>query len=204
MVGDAGENVAEVGFGVEAVELGGLDEGVGRGGASSAFIRSGEEIVFAAQGNAAQGALGGIVVDLQPAVVEVASQGRPACEGIAHGAGEFGLGRELGSGDVEPGPQLVDRRASSLPACLPSLVRRPAANLGFDAVQCADAVERLLGDRRCRGLMHVEELAPDVRPAGDLDHVAVEQGIEAGIAVGMQEALEGLQVRLRVLTLAVG
>ena len=53
--------------------------------------------------------------------------------------------------------------------------------------------------------MDVEELASDVRPAGGLgDAVAGEQLLEASIAVGMDDAAEVLQMRLRVLALAVG
>jgi hypothetical protein len=39
MIGDAGEHVGEIGLGVEAVELGGLDQRVERGGALAAAIR---------------------------------------------------------------------------------------------------------------------------------------------------------------------
>ena len=45
------------------------------------------------------------------------------------------------------------------------LVGRQAGDRLFDPVEVADAVERLLGDRRAAGGMDVEELAADVRPA---------------------------------------
>src|SRR5512144_1125314 len=51
VAGDAGEHVAEVGFGIEAVELGGLDQGIEGSGTLSAGIRTGEEPIFPAEGN---------------------------------------------------------------------------------------------------------------------------------------------------------
>jgi hypothetical protein len=39
MVGDAGQHVAEIGFGVKTVEFGGADQAVDRGGTLSAGIR---------------------------------------------------------------------------------------------------------------------------------------------------------------------
>jgi hypothetical protein len=47
MVGDAPDHPAQIGFGIEAVELGGLNERVGRGGALAASVGAGEQIVLA-------------------------------------------------------------------------------------------------------------------------------------------------------------
>jgi hypothetical protein len=71
VIGDAGEDVAKIVLGVEAVELGGLDEGEDSGGAVTALVRPGEEPVLAAEGDRADGALGGVVVDLDAAVVAI-------------------------------------------------------------------------------------------------------------------------------------
>jgi hypothetical protein len=74
----------------------------------------------------------------------------------------------------------------------------------FDPVQLADAVERLLGDRRTGCGMHVEELSSYMRPTGRLgDAVAGEQFVEPGIPVGMDDAAEFLQVISRMLPFTV-
>jgi hypothetical protein len=53
--------------------------------------------------------------------------------------------------------------------------------------------------------MHVEELAPHMRPTGRFDNgLLFEDRVEAGITVGMQRAFEALQMRRRMLALAIG
>ncbi len=53
--------------------------------------------------------------------------------------------------------------------------------------------------------MDVEELAPDMGPAGSLgDAVAGEQLIEPGIAIGVDYAAEVLQMGSWVLAFAIG
>ena len=65
-------------------------------------------------------------------------------------------------------------------------------------------------DRRIARDMDVVELAPHMRPAGDLGHGrglpvrGLIERPETGIAVGLQEAVEAGQVRARMLALAIG
>ena len=53
VIGDARDDVAQIGFWVEPVELGSLDERVHLRGSDSAAVRTREEIIFSAQGNLA-------------------------------------------------------------------------------------------------------------------------------------------------------
>ena len=62
MIGDAGQHVEEIDFGVETVEFGGADQAVDRGGALAAHIGACEQVVLAAQSDGAQGAFRGVVV----------------------------------------------------------------------------------------------------------------------------------------------
>ena len=66
MICDPVDDVAEAGFGIEAIEFCGCDEGVNRRGTFAACIESGEEIVLAAESQGEDGAFGRIVIDLQP------------------------------------------------------------------------------------------------------------------------------------------
>src|SRR5512147_1391906 len=89
VAGDAGEHVAEVGFGIEAVELGGLDQGIEGSGAITAGVGPGKKVVLPAEGQRPDLPFGGVVVDLQPPVVEVAAERRPEGAGVAVGGGEI-------------------------------------------------------------------------------------------------------------------
>ena len=60
MIGDAGEHVGEIVLRVQTIELGALDQRIDRRGAATAGIGAGEEIILAADGHAAQSALGGM------------------------------------------------------------------------------------------------------------------------------------------------
>ena len=68
MLGDAGEDVPQVGLGIEAVQLGRLDQGVEGGRPLGAPIRASEQVVLAPDGDAAKRPLGRVVVEPDPAV----------------------------------------------------------------------------------------------------------------------------------------
>jgi hypothetical protein len=68
MRGDAGEHVAQPGERVDAVQLAGLDQTIDGGGTLSAGVRSREQPILPAEGDAADGVFGAVVVDLQPAI----------------------------------------------------------------------------------------------------------------------------------------
>ena len=61
-IGDAGEHVGEPGLRIDIVQLGGLDECVHESGAFRPALRSREQPGFAAEGDAAQRPLGGLLV----------------------------------------------------------------------------------------------------------------------------------------------
>ena len=53
--------------------------------------------------------------------------------------------------------------------------------------------------------MDIEEFAPHMRPAAGLDNPSAgEQFIEPGVAIGVNDAAEVLQMPLRMLAFAVG
>jgi ribosomal protein L1 len=71
VISDSFEDVLEIDLRVEAVELGRAKQRVDGCGALPSGVRSDEEIVLATDGNDAQGAFGGVVVDLQLSVVDI-------------------------------------------------------------------------------------------------------------------------------------
>jgi hypothetical protein len=56
MIGDALQNVAQIELWIEAVKLGGAEQGIGSRGAVTTGVRSGKEIVLTAQSYGTQGA----------------------------------------------------------------------------------------------------------------------------------------------------
>jgi hypothetical protein len=92
MIGQAGEHVGEPSMRIDIVELGGLDQRINRGGASTAFVRAGEGPVVATNRDAAQSSLGGIVGHAQAAVVEEAGERGQAFETVIDRLGGIALG----------------------------------------------------------------------------------------------------------------
>lgn len=70
MLGDAAEDVGEPGLGIDIVHLGSDDQAVHGGGTLAAAVGAGEEPGFAAERDAAQRSLGGIVGKADTAVEE--------------------------------------------------------------------------------------------------------------------------------------
>ncbi len=79
MIGDAREDIGELGLRIDIVELGGLEQRVDDGGALAAAIRATEQPRLATERNAAQRVLGGVVAEADAAVVEEAGERTPAC-----------------------------------------------------------------------------------------------------------------------------
>jgi hypothetical protein len=168
--GHAVDHIGEVGFRIEAIELGALQDGVEDGGALAARLGAEEQEVLAGDGDGAQGPFGGIVVDRQPAVAGVAQQRLPAGERVLDGTSQRVLRRQSAALDTEPVAQRIEQRhGASLPRGQPSL-RWLAGDLGLDRIKLADPSQRLLGDRRGGGFEYVVELAPGMGPARRMDH----------------------------------
>ena len=110
-VGHALEHVLEIGEGLDVVELGGGEEGGDGRPAVGAAIGSGEQVVLAAERDGADGALDGVVVEFDAAVIEEAAEGVPAGQRIADSVGEAAARRDA--------VELASRARSSSP--------RPAA-----------------------------------------------------------------------------
>ena len=96
MIGQPSEDIGEPGARIDAVELGGLDQGVDGGGTAAAFVGTGEGPVVAADRNSAQRPLGGIVGHAEPAVVEEPGERRPALEDVVDRLGDIVLPESSG------------------------------------------------------------------------------------------------------------
>jgi len=102
MGGDAGEEVAQVGEGVEAVAPGAGNEAEVDGGGVSTAVGAEEQPVLAAQGDGAHGLFGRVVVDVEAGVGGVAAKGIPVAQRVVDGAAHGALGQDFGFGGPEP------------------------------------------------------------------------------------------------------
>ena len=76
-VDDAGDDVGEVGVRIDADKLAGFDQRSDHGPVLGTAVGTGEESVLAIEGQGPDRALDGVVVDLDPAVVEEQAQTVP-------------------------------------------------------------------------------------------------------------------------------
>ncbi len=162
MLANAGENIAQVSFGLEAVHFCGADERVKDRGAFSSGVAASEEPVFPSKAYRPDGVFGGVVGDLQPPIGAIAGERLPAGARIAVGFGKIALAGDKLQLRIHPGRQRIELgfglfHSHRLPAA-GWLARDPA----LDLEQLSDFCQRLLGDGRAVALVLIEELAPDV------------------------------------------
>lgn len=84
----SGDGVEEPYFGIDVVELGDLDQGVGDGGRPTAGFLTDEDTILPHQGNGPHPGLGGIVVELEPAVVKIGAHALHAGRAVAEFLGK--------------------------------------------------------------------------------------------------------------------
>jgi len=123
MICDHCEDVAQVGFGIDAVEFASIDQAVDRSSALSTRIGACEQPVLAPQRHTTERALGSAVVDLEPAVVTIAAELGSARAGVADRGRKLGSPRPPGASSPRASvaiPQAGGRRgfgASPTPRC---------------------------------------------------------------------------------------
>jgi hypothetical protein len=109
---DAGDDTGQIGLGIDAVQLGGLDQRGQDRPVFTAAVGAGEQGVLARQRQGADGAFDGVVVDLDATVGEEQGQARPARQGVADGLGQLGLLADGLQPGAQPGLQGLDQRIS--------------------------------------------------------------------------------------------
>ncbi len=163
MIGQTREHVGEPSPWIDVVKLRGFDEGVDRSRAFATGVGTGEGPFVASDRDTAQRALGGIVREAEPAVVEEARERGPSIERVGDRLGEIGLGGELRALLGEPGFELDDQGSALRLAHAAALGARLAVDGALDLEQRVDALDRIDGDRRFLQTGEIKELAPGMR-----------------------------------------
>jgi hypothetical protein len=167
----------------------------------AAAVAAREEMIFSSQSNRTDRALNRVRVQLDAAVVQEAGQTVPARSGSL---GQGAASRQQREPRFEPDPHGLDDGLRAIAASREPMRKRLTANVGFDGIEFAAPAQRLCCDRRVGGLRHLVEPSSRMTPAcSEHDVTFVRQGLEAGIAVDMQNAPEVVEMRSRALSLAV-
>src|SRR5512146_2987607 len=136
--GHAFEKVLEIGVGLDTVELCRSDQTADHGPAFAAAVGAGKEMVFAAERDRPDGALDWVIVDVDPAVIEEATQRRPTGQSIANGLGQGAAGRDARKSLLEPGLHSLDDWLAFNLAHQPALFSGTAPDAFFDAIEGSD------------------------------------------------------------------
>ena len=204
MIGNALEDVTQVGLGVDTVEFGGADQRVDRLSSLAAGVGAKEQEVLAAERD---GALRALRRCYPSRVVRRLGRESEQPSGSTHRGSRSPVApcattwiRSAGTSDaghpatVPPGPggaHDVHRRACR-------------GDLDFDREQGLDPFQRLAGGRRVAGDIEIVERPPDMSPAGDfLDTPSLVVAVEPGIAIRLQHPVVVPQVCERSFPLAV-
>ena len=143
-LGQAGEDVAQVGQRVEAPAAAAFDDGVEDGGSLACVGGSDEEPVFLAYRGGADGVFDSVVVDLDAPVGEEAFEGGPLLEGVGDGAAHCAL-REVTCADaLHRGVDAAQDHGALCGAHGMAQTRAGSvfAQLVFDLVKVADLAEQ--------------------------------------------------------------
>src|ERR1700756_1715273 len=152
---DTLEDIAQIGEGLDAIELGRLDQRGDDGPAFGALIGAGEEVVLGAELDWSDGALDGVGVDFDPAVLEEEAEPLPVAQCIADRVGEGGFGRDARELLLQPCLHGLDQRPALGWAGPGALMGRAAVDARLDLVEFGDPPQRLGGDRGAGGVVEI-------------------------------------------------
>lgn len=158
----SGEDIGEISFGIDVVEFARFDERGEDRPVLAAAVGTGEQGILAIERERTNGALDDVGIDLDPSIVDEATEPIPPRQGIADRLGDGALLRDHAELRFEPGFQIIDDRLGALPPGGATLIGGSAANLGLDRVERRDAGERLRCDRRSTGRSDLVEPATDM------------------------------------------
>jgi hypothetical protein len=142
---DASDDLAQIRFGLDAIELGRANERIEQRRPLAAGVAAGEQPVLSSQRYRSGGILGRIVADLEPTVVEVAGQRAPSRARVADGAGEVALARYPLQLCIEPGCQLVEPWPR-MEGQAPRRIRRAGAQSCGDRDLCLPVERKVIAE----------------------------------------------------------
>jgi hypothetical protein len=96
VIRDAGEGVGQPSMQIYGTEIGRFGQDVGEGCGLPTCFGTDEEVIFAAEGDGAHAAFGGVVVEFDDAVVEVGTQAFPSAQCVSDCSSRRGFALDCG------------------------------------------------------------------------------------------------------------
>src|SRR5215831_7102209 len=184
--GQQAQKIAQVAPRLDLVELAAREQGHEGRVDGAAVLAADEEPVFAADRLPPQLALAPIIVDGQSSVLEKSCERLALIARVADPFGDRCFVQHVRCLRLAPCEKSLDHRLGLRPPNRESVVGGRAGQSALDAEQATDERERLAGAVRV-GTERLEEVAPGVTPAADLDDVAAPiEMIEHGMCIGDQ------------------
>ena len=164
-LGNGLEGGGQVGFGIDAVHLGGLDERGDAAPVPGAVVMAGEQDVLARENQGTDAILDRVGVDLDAAVVDEELQTLPVVSEVGELLAGARLRRQLRAGLGEPVAEGQDQRLGAFLPDSPAPLGSLAHDLGLDPAELGDPAQAFRGDRRGVLIEQLAQLPPAVRPA---------------------------------------
>jgi CBS domain-containing protein len=141
---------------IDAVELGGLNQGIDDGGGFAATLGPHEHVVFATNGDAAHGSFGCVVVQLKKPVIQIAAQPLHAVESVANGVDQVRLSRAFALSSERGSPNAYNKN-SDLPdqITVSSLITNDV--ISCDAKENVQRLEQLMTEHQVRHIPITDE-----------------------------------------------
>src|SRR6476659_10902039 len=132
------QHAGEISLGVETVELCSLDDRIQDCRAVAAAIGTEEQKILARDSDAPQQSLRQIVVDAEPAVVDIAGQGIPAAQPILQCFAQRRFAGQPSSLSDRPDMVCIEQWLAARLPLRPTLVGGSALDVGFDGIEFLD------------------------------------------------------------------
>ena len=146
-VDDPGEDIRKIAERIDVVEFAGLDQCCDGGPVLGAAVGASKQCIFSVQRDRADGALDGVIVELDAAIVEEPGEALPSRQGVVDRLGEFALLANQTKFSAQPRLQCVDQRPTFLLPGKATLLGAAAANVLLDRIQRSNAQKRFAGNR---------------------------------------------------------
>ena len=171
-LGDRFECSSDVSERLDAVDLGGLDQGCDPTPGATALVVTCEESILPVQGNWANEIFDCVGVDFDTAIGQESLKSVPMAVNVSELLTQTGLRRHARSYFGEPLSEVLDQGRGACFASGQSLSGADAADVRFDFVELGDAAQALGGDLGTVAIEDLSQFAPCMRPAvGDGDWI---------------------------------